>query len=87
MSLKIKALLVLAFAAAWPTVASADCNNYIADFRNVIQRDLKEGRINQGTHDQIAEEVGRVDRVCRTDWQSRAMEALLSTQERYGYRK
>jgi hypothetical protein len=87
MSLKIKALLVLAFAAAWPTAASADCNNYIADFRNTIQRDLKAGKINQGTHDQIAEEVDRVDRVCRTNWQYRAMHALQSTQERYGYRQ
>jgi hypothetical protein len=86
MRVKIPALLVLALAAAWPVSARADCADYIANFRNTLDRDLKSGKIDQGTHDQIAEEVNRVDLTCRTDWQYRAMRALLSTQERYGYR-
>jgi hypothetical protein len=83
---KTMALLVTALALVWAIPAQADCANYVADFRNVIDRDLKSGKLNQGTHDQIAEEVNRIDRVCRTDWQYRAVRALISTQERYGYR-
>ena len=81
-----RVLLIAALVALSPAAALADCNDYISNFRNTIDRDMKAGKLNKGTHDQISEEVDRVDRVCRTDWQYRAMKALLSTQERYGYR-
>ena len=83
---KISAALLLVLAAIWSGPARADCNNLIADFRTQVDRDLKSGQLNQGTHNQIVSELDRISGVCTTNWQYRAVQALVSTQERYGYR-
>ena len=78
------AILVLALSA--PAAAQSGCAGAIAQFRAVIDNDVKIGHLNKSVHSRIQPNLGGVEATCRTGRDAEAMRALAALKGRFGYR-
>ena len=78
------AILVLALSA--PGAAQSSCAGAIAQFRSVIDNDVKIGHLNKSVHSRIVPDLGRVEAACRTGNDAEATRALAALKGRFGYR-
>jgi hypothetical protein len=85
MSVKRTAILVLLLAAT-PAQAQTGCAGAIAQFRAVIDNDVKIGHLNKSVHNRIVPDLGRVAETCRAGKDAEAMRALAGLKSRFGYR-
>jgi hypothetical protein len=86
MSRKPAILVLLLAAAASPAAAQSGCAGAIAQFRAVIDNDVKVGHLNKSVHSRIVPDLGRVDATCRAGQDAEAMRALATLKSRFGYR-
>jgi hypothetical protein len=80
------ALAILLAAGAVPAAAQSGCAGAIAQFRAVIDNDVKVGHLNKSVHSRIVPDLGRVSDTCRAGKDAEAMRALAALKSRFGYR-
>jgi len=78
------AILVLALSAR--AAAQSGCAGAIAQFRAVIDNDVKIGHLNKSVHTRIVPDLGRVEASCRAGNDAQATRALAALKSRFGYR-
>jgi hypothetical protein len=87
MSMKRAATIaVLVLALSMPAAAQSGCAGAIAQFRAVIDNDIKIGHLNKSVHGRIEPDLGRVSETCRAGRDAEAMRALAALKSRFGYR-
>jgi hypothetical protein len=86
MPLKLATLVLLFAASAVPAAAQSGCAGAIAQFRAVIDNDVKVGHLNKSVHNRIVPDLGRVEATCRAGKDAEATRALATLKSRFGYR-
>jgi hypothetical protein len=79
-------LAILLAATTTPAAAQSGCAGAIAQFRAVIDNDVKIGHLNKSVHNRIAPDLGRVEATCRAGKDAEATRALAALKSRFGYR-
>lgn len=80
------ALAALFLALVSPAAAQSGCAGAIAQFRAVIEADVKIGHLNKSVHSRIVPDLGRVEATCRAGKDAEATRALAGLKSRFGYR-
>jgi hypothetical protein len=83
---RIPALAALLLILASPAAAQSGCAGAIAQFRAVIDADVKIGHLNKSVHNRIVPDLGRVEATCRAGRDAEATRALAALKGRFGYR-
>ena len=87
MSLKRTTVLLMLLAACTTSAAAqSGCAGAIAQFRAVIDNDVKVGHLNRSVHNRILPDLGRLSETCRAGKDDEAMRALATLKSRFGYR-
>jgi hypothetical protein len=79
-------LVALLLALASSAAAQSGCAGAIAQFRAVIDNDVKVGHLNKSVHNRIVPDLVRVEATCRAGRDAEATRALTALKGRYGYR-
>jgi hypothetical protein len=78
--------MVLLAAMAAPSAGQSGCGGAVAQFRAVIDNDVKIGHLNKSVYNRILPDLGRVSETCRAGKDADAMRALAGLKSRFGYR-
>jgi hypothetical protein len=80
------ALAIMVLPLSAPAAAQSGCAGAIAQFRTVIDNDVKIGHLNKSVHGRIVPDLGRIAETCRSGKDAEAMRALAGLKSRFGYR-
>jgi hypothetical protein len=67
-------------------VASAACQNALAEFEAIITSDAKTGNLSKGVHRRIASELASAHATCAAGRDADAIRQLGAIKHRFGYR-
>jgi hypothetical protein len=79
-------LAILLLTLSVPAAGQSGCAGAIAQFRAVIDNDVKIGHLNKSVHSRIVPDLDRVSETCRVGKDAEAMRGLAGLKSRFGYR-